>query len=61
MPSKPSKGKSIPNLDPTSLIGLTMQGSLPTRADYSYLTRTISDKTLSNYTMITQPPDTPAT
>ena len=61
MPSKPSKGKSPPNSDPACQIGPMMQEfSLP-KAKYSYPIGTTSDGISSNYIMITQLPDTPAT
>ena len=60
MPSKPLKGKSPPNSDPASWTGPMMRESSFTRAEYSYLTETISEGILSNYTMTTRPPDTPA-
>ena len=58
MPFKPSKGKSPPSSDPTYRIGpMTLESSL-TKAEYSYQTKTISDKTSSNYIMTTRQLDT---
>ena len=61
MPSMPSKGKSPLNSDPTFWTGPMMQESSPTKAEYSYQTKTISDETSSSYTMTTQLPATLAT
>ena len=61
MPFKPLKEKSLRNSFPASQTGPMTPVSSPIKAEYSYLTEITSDKTSSNYTMITQQPDTPVT